>query len=254
MYVAGASAEIIVVCYVASGEIIVEQNDRINAAGQGDIVVFDGARPVTVTARRLVPHDLITLTIPKQQYAVIRNADDGFGNILLTRCNSREPIFGCLGLIAEQRLDAAISARGKLTALYQACVSLLPLAAGCLDDGDEDETIPENSHYLLPKILRYLRQNVCDPELNPQRVAQHFGISVRYLHRIFAASGSTFRSFVVAKRLQHIRDEMVAAPARTQGIATLARKWGFEDISTFNKAFRKHFGCAPGRLRQAAMR
>lgn len=234
---------------MALGEIAVEQNGRNCVASQGDIVVFDAALPAAVTARRPVPHDLVTLTVPKERYADIQFPDDALAN--LTRSNTANPIFACLGLIADHSLSSPACPKEKLAALYHACVSLLPLAAGCYDEeDDEDKSIPGHGHYLLPKILKYLTRNISDPELSPRRVAEHFGVSVRYLHRIFAATGSTFRSHVVAKRLQHVREEIVAAPARTQGIAALARKWGFEDITTFNKAFRRQFGCAPSHFRR----
>jgi hypothetical protein len=50
-------------------------------------------------------------------------------------------------------------------------------------------------------------------------------------------------------------------PKFTEGIyekgketpAVLARRWGFTDVSTFNRAFRQTFGISPGEARASAL-
>jgi AraC-like DNA-binding protein len=34
-------------------------------------------------------------------------------------------------------------------------------------------------------------------------------------------------------------------------IAELASRWGFKDLSTFNRAFKKHYGCTPSAYRKS---
>jgi AraC-like DNA-binding protein len=66
------------------------------------------------------------------------------------------------------------------------------------------------------------------------------------VHRATAmsAAGVTFGAYVAMRRLDHVRDELISGSSERQSISALARKWGFRDISAFNKAFRKRFGCA----------
>jgi AraC-like DNA-binding protein len=137
-----------------------------------------------------------------------------------------------------------------LAALYDACVSLLPLAAGCVAGTKKDETTAFSAGYLLREILDFVNRGISDTELSPQRVAEHFGISVRYVHKLFACSGMTFGSYVSATRLDHIRRELSSPSCRRQPISAFAYRWGFGDISTFNRAFKHRFGCTPSNFRQ----
>ncbi len=82
-----------------------------------------------------------------------------------------------------------------------------------------------------------------------RRAAEHFGISARYVHKLFAASSTTFSSYVVAKRLEHIRSDLLSPACRNQPISNLAYRWGFNDLSSFNRAFKSRFGCSPSRFR-----
>jgi AraC-like DNA-binding protein len=135
----------------------------------------------------------------------------------------------------------------QLSALYEACVSLLAAEERQFETVVMCEPGAANESPLLRTILDHINRNICDPALAPPGVAHKLGISVRYLHKLFAASGATFGAYVLLRRLDHVRNALIAGGDAT--IAELARTWGFRDISAFNKAFRKQFGCAPRRLR-----
>ncbi len=136
------------------------------------------------------------------------------------------------------------ASKEELTALREACISFLAR----LERGTSATQGPQTDNRLLRNILDYTDRNIADSTLSPRGVAERFGISVRYLHKIFAGSGETFGSYVTTQRLEHVKNELMSGAA-VQSIAALARKWGFRDISGFNRAFRKRFGCAPRRFR-----
>jgi AraC-like DNA-binding protein len=85
--------------------------------------------------------------------------------------------------------------------------------------------------------------------MSPAIAAQHFGISVRYVQKLFAAGGTTFSAYIVAKRLDNIRDDLDSPSSRNHSISSLAFRWGFRDLSSFNRAFKKRFGCCPKHYR-----
>ncbi|WP_177228012.1 helix-turn-helix domain-containing protein [Hyphomicrobium facile] len=246
--IAPSSSDYFAICYVRSGEITIKQNDRIDIVSEGDFVVIDGARRPMMTAAYPASHELVVLMIPKEQYALVDGAETELGNVVVGRRNAMSPIFSCLAMIADGMHG---SSKERLLALYRACVVLLPLTAGLYDRIDGEETGADR-HHLLPRILQYLNRNLPDPELSPPGTAKRFGISVRYLHRLFEVTGTTFNSYILARRLDHIREELIAPPSHPQAIAAVARKWGFTKVATFNKAFRKHFGCSPSQFRRGA--
>ena len=159
----------------------------------------------------------------------------------LVRDTSPSPLAACMRLLTEHMHTAS---NDQLTALYKACACLLKAEEGMPERLGAVEVTP-----LLGEILDHINRNLCDPALTPTAVARTFGISVRYLHKLFAPSGMTFGAYVVMRRVDRVRDALVSGSAPTRKIAELARSWGFRDISAFNRAFRKRFGCAPRQLR-----
>jgi AraC family transcriptional activator of tynA and feaB len=72
------------------------------------------------------------------------------------------------------------------------------------------------------------------------------GVSDRYVHKLFAARRMTFGAYVTERRLNHICADLISTRHSVLGIAY---RWGFNDISAFNKAFKKRYGCTPSRYR-----
>jgi AraC family transcriptional activator of tynA and feaB len=95
----------------------------------------------------------------------------------------------------------------------------------------------------------YIDQNIANADLSPQGVAEQLGISARYVHKPFIACGVTFCSYTTARRLNYICKDLLSAECRQQTIALMAFRWGFNDLSSFNRAFKSRFGCTPSQYR-----
>ncbi|QUD88636.1 helix-turn-helix domain-containing protein [Phenylobacterium montanum] len=88
-----------------------------------------------------------------------------------------------------------------------------------------------------------------DPDLTPGQVACAAGVPVRTLHRLFQASGGTFRGWLRDRRLERCRIELLnGAPARDT-VTTIAFRWGFNDLTSFSRAFRTRYGISPRQMR-----
>lgn len=242
--IANSPTECVYVVYVLSGRHKCEQDGRTNIAAAGDILVVDSALPVKVTTE-LDRHDIVVFTVPKSGLGAV--TDDRFANFLLTQ--NRSPLASCLALAAE-RIIAASSE--ELKSLYDACLSLLPLEAGCYDSASSEESARSKARHLLKDILDHVDRNVARPELSPQDVADHFGISIRYVHKLFLDCGTTFCAYVKARRLEYIRRDLMSSSARHQPISLVAYRWGFNDLSSFNRAFKVRYGCTPSHFRANA--
>jgi len=99
------------------------------------------------------------------------------------------------------------------------------------------------------RIQRRVNELLGDPQLCPDRLAAELGISVRTLHRAYHSAGSTFQRSVRELRLERCWAELAdPAPSRCS-IADIAFRWGFNDLTTFNRSFRERYGAAPTDLR-----
>ena len=97
----------------------------------------------------------------------------------------------------------------------------------------------------IEALLAFCRQNLHDSELSPQRVADHLGISVRTLHSRFKIIGQSFGRWVLDNRLDACRTALRDQNQRALNISEIAYRWGFNDLSHFNKVFRARFDQTP---------
>jgi len=93
-----------------------------------------------------------------------------------------------------------------------------------------------------------------DPGLSPQAVARSGYVSVRQLHRLFAAEGLTFSRWVREQRLRRCRDDLADQRLSHLTVAEIAARWGFRSAAHFTRAFRARYGITPADHRRAFRR
>jgi len=101
---------------------------------------------------------------------------------------------------------------------------------------------------LFGRIVTYIDRNLEDSALKPSQIANSLGISLRYLHLVFAERGYTVASWIRARRLARCRAEL-SKPFFT--VTEVAFRWGFNDAAQFSHAFRAQYGLSPRSFRQA---
>jgi AraC-like DNA-binding protein len=87
-------------------------------------------------------------------------------------------------------------------------------------------------------------------DLTPVALAKQAGVSTRTLHRLFATSGMTFQDWLRERRLERCWAELSDPGRLGRSIAEVAFRCGFNDLSTFNRAFRARFGMTPRAARE----
>jgi AraC-like DNA-binding protein len=102
----------------------------------------------------------------------------------------------------------------------------------------------------MEALFAFCRANLGDANLSPQRAADHLGISVRTLHSRFRRVGQTFGRWLLENRLEGCSAALRDVNQRTLNISEIAYRWGFNDLSYFNKAFRAQYDMTPGEWRQ----
>jgi AraC family transcriptional regulator, positive regulator of tynA and feaB len=98
-------------------------------------------------------------------------------------------------------------------------------------------------------LLAFCRQNLHDASLSPQQAAERIGISVRTLHSRFQQIGQTFGRWVLENRLEGCSAALRDPNQLVLNISEIAYRWGFSDLSYFNRAFRDRFDMTPSEWR-----
>jgi AraC-like DNA-binding protein len=102
----------------------------------------------------------------------------------------------------------------------------------------------------LSMARRLIERHLSKPALSPAMVAGLLGVSVRYVHVLFEATGDSFSQIVAAERLRHARRLLLRTPPLT--VAEIANACGFGSLATFYRVFGASVGLTPGEFRAQA--
>jgi AraC-like DNA-binding protein len=94
-------------------------------------------------------------------------------------------------------------------------------------------------------VARYL----CEPTLSIDKIAARHGISPRYVRKLFREDQTTFSEFTLALRLERSRQLLRSPTHATSTVTSIAHTVGFNDLSYFNRTFRRRYGITPSELR-----
>ncbi len=115
------------------------------------------------------------------------------------------------------------------------------------------EAIPKPADPMLrDRLLQAMRERLSRPGLAASEVALACGVSVRTLHRRFAAEGRTFAGVLMQLRADAGARMLADRRFRELSIAEIGRRCGFLDPSHFARQFQRSRGVAPHRFRAAA--
>jgi AraC-like DNA-binding protein len=175
------------------------------------------------------------------------------GALFARRMPASDPALKMLLRYLELAQEDHIASDPKLsTAFADHVCDLLALALGATRDATE----LGRSRGLRAARLRAMQDDVrksCHhSNLSVHAVAARHGVSARYVQRVFEESGSTFTQYLAEHRLTAAYRALRRRTPADLPISTIAFDCGFSDISHFNRAFRRRFGCTPSEVRKMA--
>ncbi|MFJ2931498.1 helix-turn-helix domain-containing protein [Streptomyces sp. NPDC087219] len=117
--------------------------------------------------------------------------------------------------------------------------------------GRFDDVEPRLAPALTQAAKDLAQRRLADPELSPAMLARELNVSVRTLHRAFAAVGEQVTTYIRHRRLHEARLAL-ASPSGRLSISELAAHWQFADGSHFTRAFKKRYGQTPTEYARSA--
>jgi AraC-like DNA-binding protein len=233
--------------YVLVGDLNIEQGGRSFHVRRGDLIVYDSNLPLKMTQKSEKAFDHVAFRIPKEKFAESQHAESLLRHAVIPAEKMMIPLASCLNFLANNLLTADAD---ELRALYDTCTLLMPLSAAHLEnESPRSGKLEVSPKHYVRELTNYIDTHIGDSALSPRSAAISLGISVRYVHKLFAITGATFSAHVMTKRLELVRRDLASAECRHQPIFGLAYRWGFNDISTFIRAFKKKYGCSPSEYR-----
>lgn len=240
-----SGAEILQINLQVEGTGQMAQDGRLAITRPGEIVIYDSSRPYQMSFDG--PFRQFSIEFPRS------DLKDRFGPTEAITAMTIDGVTGSgrfLRSFAQSLIeqpdagDAALAER-----MHGHLVELLISALCALD------LMPLSQGRFLTQLRAkaLVTAQLKDPDLTPEPIACALGISLRYLHSLFSADGSSFGRFVLQQRLQAARKDIESPALRARPLSAIGLDWGFKDAGYFARAFRTHFGMTPGQCRAAAL-
>jgi AraC-like DNA-binding protein len=211
-------------------------NRAVTVAPKG-AVLFDVARPSTHVYG--CEHHSIAISIPRQHMMTgVRGAED----LVVAPLDVATDALRLLLRHATALLDEDMANPVVLARAGQMLLDLALLVCGLRRDAGK--VIDQRGLRAARReaVLRLIRSDYADPEMSPATVAARLGISTRYLHALLHETEASFAERIQELRLTHAFSLLTSGTRKVSDIAYAA---GFNDLSYFNRSFRRRYGLTP---------
>lgn len=220
------------------GSNVVSQEGRSALIGPGAGVLYVSGDPYRLAFAR--PGSELVLQVPRRETGLSRDrvvamaarsipGDDTRLRVLRAYCES----------MLEQDEDAVApsEAFGRIAA---------ELLTTLLRGMEDRHPAPTSAEALLVALRTFIADHLTDPRLDVPYVARAHARSIRSVHAAFGELDVGPAEYIRNERLRLAADML-----RTGGatVADIAHGCGFVDTTTFARAFRRHYGCAPSEYR-----
>ena len=94
-----------------------------------------------------------------------------------------------------------------------------------------------------------IARHLTEARLSVHTVAARHKVSARYVQRLFDECGSTFTEYVMEQRLERAHRLLGDPQLHDRTLTTIAFAAGFNDLSHFQRRFRRRYGTTPSDVR-----
>lgn len=241
-HVAGETDEVFVIAMVNRGEVEFRQRDQSCVLSGGMVTLFAASEPYLI--RHDDPAEVINLTI--------------HGSLLETFL--RQPHdrvcrpFDMRGLVGRMSRDLLIGLAGTTSPGRDVSPASLRLALDSIavlirEKDSAPLGLSRAQVAALRRCNELIELSVGERELSPQYLARRMGVSVRHLHALFNAAGTTICESILAARLSRSLRMLENAGGPPARIKEIAFDSGFSNQSHFSAQFRKRYGKTPREMR-----
>ena len=218
----------------------IEQNGRQSFIAPGDCILVDSSSPsIFHFGGRFSNH--LSVHLPRQLIL----ADKSTRVEVSRRIEAEDPMSAMLRAVVAKLLKT--DASDKRAPHLRELLFSATRQAFATDSEMDEPVVSDSSGGRLEVVQILIDRYLTDEHLTPQWLADKVGISLRTLQEDFNALGTTATSLIRMRRLHLAHEQLARMKNNTKAttIAEVAYSAGFNDISYFNRCFRKAFDCSP---------
>jgi AraC-like DNA-binding protein len=226
------------------GSSVLIQDGREATLTPGDFTLYDTDRPYTLAFSD--PHRMLVLIFPRDALGLPRAR---LARLTATRLpgetGGMATLIGpFLGQVAD--LLDEMDTRGPWAGVRLAGHVLDLLTTVLTERLDCPPADPDTAHRaLMVQITAYIEDHLGEADLSPAQIAAAHHISLRQLHKLFHASGTTVAGWIRQRRLEHCGHDLRDPRCAARPVAAVGARWGYPDPAHFSRLFKAGFGLSP---------
>lgn len=101
----------------------------------------------------------------------------------------------------------------------------------------------------LVDILAAIKHGYSEPDFSPHVLAGKLGLSAKHIEKLLYATGRNFTERVLELRLENARAILADRRSSRLRVSDIAFACGFNEVSSFNRSFRRRYGETPTQWR-----
>jgi AraC-like DNA-binding protein len=232
------------VIIAVQGDVMISHHLGLSELKSGDFILMDNAYPRTLFVYNQV--SLLIVSVPVQ--------------VLQRFIPVPEDVEG-------QKLSAGNAGEGDPTPFYEPLITLwdtikkgqLKEFAAVLSDNflgslstQYSQCFPQESGRAAKRITQtkqLIEEQLGNPELTVELLAQLLGVSSRYLRALFSRS-EKISHYILRRRLEECANQLANALHQNISITSIAFQCGFNSTAHFSRAFRKQYGVSAREYRR----
>jgi AraC-like DNA-binding protein len=226
------------------------QRGREETIGSGQAIVTNNGEPACFTAH--APTQVVNLRFGRKNLApLLADADAGVLRPMARDNQALRLLTSYVTVIsAEAKQPPADLQRIAVAHIHD----LAALALGATRDASEIAKGRGVRIARLHAIKADVIANIASNLLSVDVLASRHGVSPRYIRSLFQSEETTFTDFVLNQRLARAHALLIDFRSSVRSISAIAFEAGFDDLSYFNRRFRRRYGATPSDVRAAARR
>jgi AraC-like DNA-binding protein len=221
----------------------ISQRERDIVLQAGETTLLSSSDPLRIERKR---SRQIIVAVPRGSLNSVANADSA----LMCRMDAAtEPL-----RLLRNYIEAFTDSPGLVQPDYCGLIAsqiqdLMAVTLGATRDAAEIADGRGIRAARMHAIKSDIARNLASGDLSATALAARHRISRRYVHALFEHDGTTLSRFVTAQRLAQVQRALGDPRQLHLTIGAVAFGAGFNDLSSFNHAFRRHVGMTPREFR-----
>jgi AraC-like DNA-binding protein len=223
------------------GSSVLIQDGREATLTPGDFTLYDTDRPYTLAFSD--PHRMLVLVFPRDMLGLPPSRLAGLTATRLPgEAGGLATLIGPFLAQVTDLLDEVDSRDGVRLA-----GNVLDLLGTVLTERmDSAPSDPDRAHRaLMLQITSFIEEHLGQADLAPAQIAAAHHISLRQLHKLFHARGTTVAGWIRQRRLEHCGHDLRDPRWPDRPVAAVGARWGYPDPAHFSRLFKGAYGLSP---------